>query len=122
MKNKNVFIKRILAIMIDIYMITLLLMGIGFVNDIFHINIDNLFIFIFGFGLFILKDFYSVNGSLGKKIMKTRLMFDNDKNIIIKKIIRNSLIIVWPIEMLVLLIYKKRIGDYITTSKIQLES
>ncbi len=51
--------------------------------------------------------------------MKLEIVFYNNRNITLKKNIRNIFVIIWPVEIIVLFIFNKRIGDFITNSKIR---
>lgn len=122
--------RRIVAFLIDHFVITFLMVSIVFIalgpNFMNNDNLDNmesimLWVMIPGFLLYLSKD--SIQGiSVGKWIMgiMVRNDFDNETPSFIKLFIRNLLIIIWPIEFLVLAISsdKKRLGDMIVRTKV----
>ena len=117
MKNKKIILYRVVADFIDIYTVTALLLFIDFLVK--NSTLKDYYFVILGYGFLICKDFYNKKGSFGKKIMKLELVFYNNRNITLKKIIRNIFVIIWPVEIIVLFIFNKRIGDFITNSKIR---
>ncbi len=69
--------------------------------------------------LTIFKDAVFKNASIGKKIMKIEIRKDDNKIPPISIIIlRNITVIIWPLECLLILMRKKRIGDIICNTKI----
>ena len=116
------FRKRILAFIIDIFILALLYMIIGIIpmyDDLILISEDlnKYFYIVFGMALLIItlafigKD--AINGqSIGKRITKIKVV--DDKGYIaniFKCIIRNITIYIWPIEALLVLLDKKKLGD-----------
>lgn len=72
------------------------------------------YMYILVFTLFILKDLAFKNASIGKKICGLEVrMNDNTKPPIIILLIRNFTILIYPIEILMIIFFGKRIGDYI---------
>ena len=102
--------KRILGFGIDL-MIT------GFIGAIIKFTLVDTAIISNNIGglitliIFLIRDVYSSNGSIGKKIMKTKLIINGNTQIF--KVLRNITTLLWPIEGLILLITKKRLGDMV---------
>lgn len=104
----DIKIKRIAGFTIDLMivgMIGFFLRLILFKTGILSENM----LFIVLLIIFLTRDLWFSNGSIGKKLMKIKLVAAN--NSIISKILRNITTLLWPLEGIVLLIYKKRIGD-----------
>jgi len=112
----GIITKRFLAFIID-------LMFIGFIGGIFGLFIDKVeelrfisdFIFYILVALFLIRDLFFKNGSMGKKILKLKIVSDIDgfNTNKVNKILRNTTMIIWPIELIILLISTKRLSDYI---------
>ncbi|WP_281988964.1 RDD family protein [Aquimarina aggregata] len=112
----GIITKRFLAFIID-------LMLLGFIGGIFGLFIDKVekfrfisdFIFYILMALFLIRDLFFRNGSIGKKILNLKIVsdingFNTNK---VNKILRNITMIIWPIELIILLISNKRLSDYI---------
>jgi len=114
--------KRILAMFID-YLIVLLISLIplfvyAMVNDFNVFEAVNSIIS-FSMFLLILKDLLYKNASIGKKIMKIEIRKkDNEFPSITTVILRNITVIIWPLECLLILLKKDRIGDIICDTKV----
>lgn len=114
--------KRLLAIIIDYYLI-LFLSSIPFI-----ILIGNtLKITTFSFNIYIslvmtfliLKDLVFKNASIGKKIMKIEVLKSNNyKPDMLIIILRNSFLIFWPIEAILFFVKGKRLGDIFLNTKV----
>lgn len=69
--------------------------------------------------LTIFKDVVFKNASIGKKIMKIEIRKEDDKIPPISTVIlRNLTVIIWPLECLLIVMRKKRIGDIICGTKV----
>ena len=124
MKKMNILQKRIYAFFIDLMTIGLLGGVIGVVEDNFLENFrDTNIILYFILLLFILKDTIFKNGSIGKEILKLRIISVSENNTFfrIRKILRNITVIIWPIEFLILLIKNKRLTDIILKLNVEEE-
>lgn len=112
--------KRLLAAYIDLIIITLLGLLISLVQNfskldaIFNVPMYSMFMFL------VLKDVVYKEGSPGKKILMLQIIPEERSDIVhyLKRIIRNSTLIIWPIEVIVLIIFKKRIGDMICVTDV----
>lgn len=114
----NYFVKRGIAFAIDLILISIIAVFIGFIPWIEENNDLAFYGVLF---LFFCKDLTFNNGSLGKKIMNLKLEVDSSNSIIviIIKFLRNITLIIWPIESIVVLFSKKRIADYIFKSNVK---
>jgi uncharacterized RDD family membrane protein YckC len=123
--------KRLLAILID-HIVGSLIFGIIF----FSINLDSFinptesnsmkpfetFNTILGFGMiyYLLKDIFK-GRSIGKRLFGLRVIDKNNNNNvpgIIRLMLRNLTILIWPIELLMLITTKRRIGDIIAKTNV----
>ncbi len=123
--------ERLLAILID-HIVGSLIFGIIF----FSINLDSFinpteanlmkpfetFNTILGFGMiyYLLKDIFR-GRSIGKKLFGLRVTDKDNKNIVpgaLRLIIRNITILFWPIELLVLVLMRRRLGDIIAKTDV----
>ncbi len=69
--------------------------------------------------LTISKDVVFKNASVGKKIIKIEVRKEDDKIPTLSTIIlRNITVIIWPLECMLILMRKKRIGDIICDTKV----
>lgn len=121
--------KRIVAMIIDYYIILLIV----YIPLFFYVCInkpepdilfdDTLFTFIMASCviLILFKDLLFKNKSIGKKIMGIEIRDNNNKIPSFPiLILRNITVIIWPIECLLILLKKNRIGDTIFKTKIVL--
>ena len=98
--------KRLIAAAIDLFVATIpvTFLGLAF-------GLDKWFAMGIGVILFFLKD---ISGkSLGKRVMNLLLLKDLSEQTpsLIQRIVRNFLLVIWPIEVLFLFIKGKRMGD-----------
>jgi elongation factor Tu len=106
-------IKRSLAFFIDFSIVCFLYAIVSFIAPLHDISL------IITFLLLIFKDITFRNASIGKKIMNIEIRGYNNKLPNLTTIIlRNVFLILWPIEILIFLIYNKSIGDMIFGTKI----
>lgn len=116
--------KRMVAVMID-HMINCMIILIPIFIPCFLIG-DPALVFdhfglILGIEAFLIstKDLIFKNASIGKKALNLKVVTNNNE--VPKKsqlIIRNITLLIWPIDFLVLLITKRRIGEIITKTKV----
>lgn len=109
--------KRLVALLIDFILYMVLFNILCNEYFIYNISLFNLFLkpkFIFCIVLFFLKDLFFRNASIGKKIMKLEVRTSSGE--IPSKlvmILRNITILIWPIEILLIVLLNNRIGDMI---------
>ena len=112
--------KRILAYVIDVIFITLIiapLLLLAFLSKLYYLSPALFTLYIF---LMITRDMYNKNQSIGKKKMKIKILTLNNTipsyNVLI---FRNVLfIILYGIDLLLILIINKTIGDIIFKTKL----
>ncbi len=123
-----IFRLRILAFLIDYIVFVLLFafINIGFMLDqyigttimtkpLIVIYLITLSIVLLGL---VLKDIFG-GRSIGKRIMKIKVVRKNsEKASVWRLIFRNITIVIWPIEALLLLIGREKIGDVIANTKV----
>jgi uncharacterized RDD family membrane protein YckC len=118
MGNYNIIFKRIISFLIDLVILGFIAGVVSFFIDIFMNSFEKSsdIIFYFSIILFLFRDIILKDGSIGKKLLKLKIVDLNSNStlFIIKKIIRNITTVLWPIEGLILLIFKRRIGDFIS--------
>jgi uncharacterized RDD family membrane protein YckC len=120
--------RRVLALVIDLLIIGVI---ISLFSNIFEIkgpkknielyNIDFIYgysyVFLFYLSYFFLFDFINKSITLGKALFKIKLMFDaNDKTLfrrILRSIIKVISLIIFPISILLFLVKKKALQDYL---------
>ena len=109
---KNYYLRRGLAFLIDLLIVGLIGVILGFIP--IPSNMEHI-MFYFIVILWLLKDVVYKDGSVGKRIMQLKLYFNNPNlNFrIISRVLRNITLIIWPIEAILVIIFKKRLGDYI---------
>lgn len=107
-------LKRLIAIYLDYLFILLLVISFYFV-----VNCEKIFLSLLVIFMFIFKDLLCNKRSIGKKLMGLKIKFMTDNKL--KKSIlclRNLTCIIWPIEIIMILLFNKRIGDVIFKTKI----
>ena len=108
------YINRFLAFCVDLFLVGILGAISGFLVDIFDVqNILGDWIFYIQIILYLAKDGYSSNGSIGKKLFRLKLVFNSKEYQFLKIVIRNISLVFWPLEGILVLIFKRRIGDFI---------
>ncbi len=110
MIEKKIF-NRFKAFFIDLITIGFLGGVLGFLTNKFGMLSEYVFYAIFF--LFLFKDIVTPVGSIGKEIMKLKIIdISSNKSFFLgRKILRNISNIIWPIEFLIILITKKRLSD-----------
>ncbi len=112
--SMSILSKRLLAFLIDLLFFGFLSGLISFIFDkISSLNILNDYVIYIVILIFICRDLFSVKGSVGKKMLNLQIMNKNrsTKSNFIKRFLRNLTTIIWPIELIVLVILKERISD-----------
>lgn len=106
-------IKRIIAFLIDFSIVCFLYAIVSFATPLHDMFLMIIFL------LLLFKDIIFKNASIGKKIMNIEIRRYNNKLPNLTTIIlRNAFLILWPIEILIFLIYNKSIGDMIFGTRI----
>lgn len=127
--KESIFRKRLLAVGIDIAILVLVFM----IANIIPIYDDYImtardfgrsYYIVYGIILliieigFLCKDVIG-GQSIGKKIVHIKVVnVDESKANLLQLIIRNITILIWPIEMIILLLGKRKIGDVISKTMI----
>lgn len=127
--KESIFRKRLLAVGIDIAILVLVFM----IANIIPIYDDYImtardfgrsYYIVYGIILliieigFLCKDVIG-GQSIGKKIVHIKVVnADESKANLLQLIIRNITILIWPIEMIILLLGKRKIGDVISKTMI----
>ncbi|MBR5236911.1 MAG: RDD family protein [Clostridia bacterium] len=114
--------KRILAFLVDYFasMIILALVGLFSFLNITNRFWSQLYGILLFFCVFIIcfKDIFA-GQSFGKRIMKLKVVsLENKQPNVLVLLIRNITLLVWPIEVLLVLLDKPRIGDVIAKTKV----
>lgn len=67
----------------------------------------------------VFRDLFFIYGSLGKRIIGIKLVNNKNESLdVLNKIIRNFTIIIWPIEGIIIIIFGRRIGDFLSKSDV----
>ena len=109
-------IKRILAAIIDFYIICFLSSALICVFTLGEFSITPFFIIVYltiSLLLLLFKDFMFKNTSIGKRIFKLKVAKTDGTNLMIVDVIKRNIpiIILLPVEALLLIINNRRIGD-----------
>lgn len=110
--------KRLIASFIDFYIVCFIIEAIFylyvFLSDVKYPSYNMFLIaFIAAFILLLLRDNIFRNASIGKKILKIKIVKTNDTKLrFIDKIKRNLLILLLPLETLLIITDNKRLGDF----------
>ena len=115
--------KRILSFLIDhitIWFVFALFVVVEmFVQKDFELFLNKYYIFLLLFMfIYVFKDV--INGqSIGKRILKIKVV-DLSGNVpkLPNLIIRNITILIWPVEAILVLLYKERLGDRLAKTKV----
>lgn len=95
--------------------IILIILNFNLDNIFYYINI-NLVIFTF---LFLLKDLVFRNASIGKRALNLEILkSDNTVPSVSTLILRNIFVFLWPIDAILILANKRKIGDIIFKTKV----
>ncbi len=112
----NIIIKRIVGFAIDLMVVGLLGVIIGFVlvdTGIIDSNLAAIILLL----IFLLRDLYNKSGSLGKKVIGIKII-EIGEYYILRKVLRNFTSIIWPIEGIILIFIKKRLGDILAGTSV----
>ena len=109
-------IKRVLAAIIDFYIICFLSSAFICVFTLGEFSITPFFIIVYliiSLLLLLFKDFMFKNTSIGKRIFKLKVAKTDGTNLMIVDVIKRNIpiIILLPVEALLLIINNRRIGD-----------
>ena len=109
-------IKRILAAIIDFYVICFVSSAFICVFTLGEFSITPFFIIVYltiSLLLLLFKDFMFKNTSIGKRIFKLKVAKTDGTNLMIVDVIKRNIpiIILLPVEALLLIINNRRIGD-----------
>ncbi|SEP89109.1 RDD family protein [Neolewinella agarilytica] len=123
----NLIVRRALALFIDAAIVGMLLSPAAFLISYFSLESSGgVFFTLVGAMMFIFKDFYSSDGSVGKKYSGIKLSFNasldkGETNYC--RLIRNLPLFLWPLEGLIAVVNNgKRLGDILGKSKVTLKS
>jgi len=114
MENSSLLVKRCVALIIDLIILGFLSGVLGLIyektNSNYSIDLTYVILTIFAF-----KDTIYQNGSIGKHLLKLKITDVSKKkeHFFLRKIIRNITSIIWPLEVIILLIMKRRLSDLI---------
>lgn len=113
--------KRILAFFIDVFVAMILLFVLGLLSNInFPLIMGKIYaviLIISTFSLY-LKDIFR-GQSIGKRILKIKVVdFDYNSPNVLQLILRNITLFIWPVEALLFLLDRPRIGDRIAKTKV----
>ena len=109
-------IKRLLAAIIDFYIICFLSSTVVLVFTVGELNITPFSITIYLISCILLalfKDFTFKNASIGKRIFKLQVIETNGRELKLFNILKRNVpvIVLLPVEVILLIIGDKRIGD-----------
>lgn len=115
-------IKRCISVYIDIMicsgiamLIVLIISGFDLIN-FFYYFYEYILVAMF---LFLIKDIIFKNASIGKKIMNLKILKEDDTLPTIKTVIlRNTFMILWPIDAILILANKEKLGDMFFKTKV----
>ena len=115
--------KRIVAFLIDHIIICFAFALLGMVEMFVKTDFElfwkmyYIFLLVFMF-IYFFKDV--INGqSIGKRIMKIKVVdLNGNKASLFNLIIRNITILIWPVEALLVLLNKERLGDRLAKTKV----
>ena len=108
--------KRVLAAIIDLYIICFLstsLVGVSTLGK-FNITPFSITIYLISSVLFLLvKDFVFKNASIGKRICKLKIVKNDGTKLLMTDIIKRNMTILsfLPVEVFLLIVQNKRLGD-----------
>ena len=109
------FEKRLIAAVIDFYIVIFIII---FSVLLIGIELDSWLLIAVGVVLLCLKD---VSGrSVGKKLLKLGLLdVDSERTpSLIKRVLRNISMVIWPVEVFLLLSKRRRIGDTLCHTRV----
>ncbi len=112
----NYKIKRLVAAIIDFYVICFVSTGFIYILTFGELSVTPGFVAIYLLSFFLLlltKDLAFRNASIGKRIFKMEVVKTDEKELRIIDIIKRnlSIVVLLPIEILMLIIDGRRLGD-----------
>lgn len=120
--EKNLLAKRGISLLIDMFLATLIGIGIEFILSTLNMTslLNQKAPFFISFFLIIIRDTYNEFGSIGKSIMKIKIEnIENRGFFIFRKILRNMTLPILILEIFIALLFKgRRIGDMIAYTKV----
>lgn len=113
----SINLRRILAGIIDFYIICFLTTTLVLIITLGKLNISAISVIsflLFFFFLLLLKDFLFKNASIGKKIFKIAIIKTDGSNLTLSDSLKRTLtlLLLLPIELFLIIKNNKRIGDY----------
>ena len=111
---ENIYLRRLLALMIDMGIATLIGMSLEFILPDEYLY-GGFLPFIVSIVFILLKDTFSIKGSIGKNIFKMRVLKNDGSELKLGfRVLRNFTLLLMPLEILIALLFKgKRLGDII---------
>lgn len=105
-------IKRIIADQIDYFICLIVLSPLDFLSKTF-------IYYMIAMALIMFKDTIFNNKGIGKSLLNLEIVsYDGTKITIVKTILRNITVIIWPVEAIMIVLFNKRIGDIIFKTKV----
>lgn len=116
----NLTTKRLTAYCIDLWIVAFIGLSLALSLDYFDITFAcwEKLIFNAMMILYLIKDLAFPQGSPGKKLMGLRLVVEADNLPALRKVLRNLTLFIWPVEAVVFLFIKKRLGDVMFYTKV----
>lgn len=111
-------IKRILSFLIDLFCMAIVYALLRFVVCSDNTFFESLLLTL-PFALLFCRDSFT-GRSIGRKLLNISIVDEKCERPIspLKALIRNMLLLIWPIEFIILLVNKKRLGDSLVNSKV----
>lgn len=110
-------IKRILSFIIDVAIINIAIMVIATISKLISQQIY-LYAVSLMIPLMLLRDSFT-GQSIGRKLMNIAVYHKESPVHPFRALVRNLFTVLWPIELLTLLVANKRIGDYVTDTNVK---
>ena len=116
--------KRILSGAIDYYLINIISIVLGWIiyivqeadifNDDLYLKITVVVYLVVVICMLLLKD--AIRGrSIGKKLCKLKILYANGETANkVQLILRNITLLIWPIELILFIVIKNRLGDILS--------
>ncbi len=120
----QLFLRRIGAFFIDINICAVILLPVAILGTFVQFDFLSRLGAISGMLLLMFKDLYHPDGSFGKKMLGLVITIDRDEeseDIRYYKVIRNITLLLWPVEVLVVILNKgRRLGDIMAKSSVEI--
>ena len=116
----NYYIKRFFAFFIDLALAGAISVFLNFFSSFIDINEDwSNSMSSLGLIFFFCKDLIFLRkGSIGKQIFKINIVFSSASFFYLRLFIRNITLVLWPLEGVLVLLFKKRLGDFLTGGRV----